>query len=172
MFGPDILQRAALASRDVYTTASPQITFYRRDYRNRRWTTLPSYRHETSKKNKTVPKIEQTTTEEKPMEGEEKPMEGEGKPIDSELFLHVNRNCASCTLLGHDRLLHLERFNIIVHDNTDGTEYFPYLTIASGKHLHDVALWRHILGRAIEGKTDDEVRIMMTNDHRNCVHSE
>lgn len=81
--------------------------------------------------------------------------------------LFVNKNCNSCSILGHQNLLELQQYNII---QTADIINVPRLEDGDNKYI-GIELMRKLYQNInINDITDEKLEKMIENDHRNCIH--
>jgi|694.fasta_scaffold76414_6 hypothetical protein len=82
--------------------------------------------------------------------------------------LYVNKNCHSCTILGHQNLFELNKlYNIVQIEDNDNV---PRLEDGDNKYI-GIDLMRKLYQNInINDIEDDKLEKMIENDHRNCTH--
>jgi hypothetical protein len=75
--------------------------------------------------------------------------------------IYIGNNCHSCALLGHHRLLQLEKYNIIFTDDEDA----PKLDGLSGMELNAKLL----ANCGIFDASKERLQSLLTDGHRNCT---
>jgi hypothetical protein len=82
--------------------------------------------------------------------------------------LYVNKNCHSCTILGHQNLFELYKlYNVVQIEDNDNV---PRLEDGDNKYI-GIDLMRKLYQNInINDIEDDKLEKMIENDHRNCTH--
>jgi hypothetical protein len=82
--------------------------------------------------------------------------------------LYVNKNCHSCTILGHQNLFELNKlYNVVQIEDNDNV---PRLEDGDNKYI-GIDLMRKLYQNInINDIKDDKLEKMIENDHRNCTH--
>lgn len=88
---------------------------------------------------------------------------------DKKPILYLNRNCHSCSILGHQNMLELyNHYKVVVEDGNEDT--LPSLE-DNGEKYTGIELNKKLFENiGIKDVSIENLEKMCTNDHRNCTH--